>query len=332
VTLYRNALERLRSIPGVESAGIGETVPMGGEGESTVIRLPDHPAASQKKLPFANYTIISPGYFSAIGTPLLRGRDFAESDTATSVPVAIVNSEMERKYWPGQSAIGKQVGPGSTRFPLLTIVGVVPNVKHISLREETVPEMFVLYTQKPWPSMLNMRVALRTKIDPGSMTESARQVIHSLDPELPLAKVAALTTLVNESMAQPRFSMLLLTSFGILALMLACIGMYGVISYSVTQRTQEIGVRMALGAARRNVFALVLGRGARLVTVGIGIGLVAAWGVTRTMSSFLYGVAPTDPLTFGAVSLLLAEVALLACYLPARRATRIDPILALRYE
>jgi predicted permease len=332
VTLYRNALERLRSIPGIESAGIGETVPMGGEGESTVIRLPDHPATSQKELPFANYTIISPGYFSAIGTPLLRGRDFVESDTATSVPVAIVNAEMEKKYWPGQSAIGKQVGPGSPRFPLATIVGVVPNVKHISLREETAPEMFVLYTQNPWPSMLNMRVALRTKTDPASITESVREAIHSLDPDLPLAKVATLTTLVNDSMAQPRFSMLLLTSFGMLALALASIGMYGVISYSVMQRTQEIGVRMALGAARQNVFAMVLGRGARLVSLGIGIGVVAALGVTRTMASFLFGVAPTDPLTFAGVSLLLVAVALLACYLPARRATRIDPIVALRYE
>jgi predicted permease len=332
VTLYRNALERLRSIPGVESAGIGETVPMGGEGESTVIRLPDHPATSQKELPFANYTIISPGYFSAIGTPLLRGRDFVESDTATSVLVAIVNAEMEKKYWPGQSAIGKQVGPGSPRFPLATIVGVVPNVKHISLREETAPEMFVLYTQNPWPSMLNMRVALRTKTDPASITESVREAIHSLDPDLPLAKVATLTTLVNDSMAQPRFSMLLLTSFGMLALALASIGMYGVISYSVMQRTQEIGVRMALGAARQNVFAMVLGRGARLVSLGIGIGVVAALGVTRTMASFLFGVAPTDPLTFAGVSLLLVAVALLACYLPARRATRIDPIVALRCE
>jgi len=332
VTLYHNVLEQVRSIPGVESAGIGETVPMGGEGESTVIRLPDHPAASQKELPFANYTIISPGYFSSIGTPLLRGRDFVESDTAESVPVAIVNVAMEKKYWAGESAIGKQVGPGSPRYPLLTIVGVVPDLKHISLREETVPEMFVLYTQRPWPSMLNMRVALRTKTDPASTTESVRQTIHSFDAELPLAKVASLSTLVDDSMSQPRFAMLLLTAFGMLALLLASIGMYGVISYSVLQRTQEIGVRMALGAARRNVFAMVLGQGARLVSVGIGIGLVAAFAVTRTMAGFLYGVEPTDPLTFAGVAALLVVVALLACYLPARRATHIDPIVALRYE
>src|SRR5579864_7692109 len=332
VALYRNALDRLRSIPGVQSAGIGETVPMGGEGESTVIRMPDHPAASQKELPFANYTIISPGYLSAVGTPLLRGRDFTEADTADSMPVAIVNAAMERKYWPGQGAIGKQVGPGSARFPLLTIVGVVPDVKHTSLREETAPEMYVLYTQKPWPSMLNMRVALRTKTDPASMAATVREAIHSLDPDLPLAKVATLAMLVDDSMSQPRFSMFLLGSFGALALLLASIGMYGVISYSVAQRTQEIGIRMALGAERRNVFGLVLGQGVRLAGLGIGIGLMAAFGATRLMASFLYGVQPTDPFTFTAVSLLLVGIALLACYLPARRATRVDPIVALRYE
>lgn len=332
VALYRDALERLRSIPGVQSAGIGETVPMGGEGESTVIRLPDHPAIDQKELPFANYTIISPGYLSAVGTPMLRGRDFSESDAVDSSPVTIVNAAMERKYWPGQSAIGKQVGPGSARFPLLTIVGVVPNIKHISLREETTPEMFVVYTQKPWPSMLNMRVALRTKVDPASITASVRESIHSLDPDLPLAKVSTLTTLVDDSMSQPRFSVLLLSFFGMLALLLASIGMYGVISYSVLQRTQEIGIRMALGAGRRNVFGMVLGQGARLAGLGIVIGLVAAFGLTRVMASVLYGVKPTDPLTFTMVSVILAVIALLASYLPARRATRMNPIVALRHE
>jgi len=332
VALYRNALYRLRTIPGVESAGIGETVPMGGEGESTVIRMPDHPAGSSKETPFANFTIVSPGYFSSVGTPLLRGRDFLETDTADSMQVAIVNAAMEKKYWPGGSAIGKQVGPGSTRYPLLTIVGIVPDVKHISLREETTPEMYVVYTQKPWPSMLNMRVALRTKVDPASMTGSVREAIHSIDPDLPLAKVTTLTTLVDESMSQPRFSMLLLATFGALALLLASIGMYAVISYSVGQRTREIGIRMALGAERSNVFEMILGQGARLAGVGIATGLVAALGVTQLMASFLFGVQPTDPLTFAGVSLLLMGVALLACYVPARRATRVDPMIALRHE
>jgi predicted permease len=332
VTLYRNALERLRAIPGVEAAGIGETVPMGGEGESTVIRMPDHPAATQKELPFSNYTMISPGYFRAVGTPLLRGRDFQEADTADSMPVAIVNEAMEKKFWPSQGALGKQVGPQSTRYPLLTIVGIVPDVKHISIREVATPEMYVLYIQKPWPSMLNMRVALRTASDPASMTESAREAIRSLDSDLPLAKVATLTTLVDDSLSQPRFSMLLLASFSALALLLASIGMYGVVSYSVLQRTQEIGIRMALGAERHRVFGMVLGQGARLAGLGIAIGLFVSLGTTRMMVSFLYGVRPLDPLTFSGVSVLLVGIALLACYLPARRAMRVDPIVALRYE
>jgi putative ABC transport system permease protein len=305
---------------------------MGGEGESTVIRVPDHPAASQKEMPFANFTVISPGYFSAIGTPLLRGRDFQETDTTDSMPVAIVNAAMERKYWATDGALGKQVGPGSTRFPLLTIVGVVLDVKHTSLREETAPEMYVLYNQKPWPSLLNMRVALRTKADPAAMTESVRENIHAIDPDLPLAKVMTLATLLDDSMAQPRFSVFLLGAFGALALLLASIGMYGVISYSVLLRTQEIGIRMALGAQRRKVFGMVLGQGAQLAGLGIAIGLVVALGVTRLMASFLYGVRATDPLTFFAVSLLLLGLALLACYLPARRAMRVDPMVALKYE
>jgi predicted permease len=332
VTLFQNLLERLRAIPGVQSAGIGETVPMSGEGESTTIRIPDHPAASLKEMPFANFTVISPGFFAAVGTPLLRGRDFQQTDTTDSMPVAIVNKAMERKYWPNEGAIGKQVAPASTRYPLLTIVGVVPDVKHTSLREETAPELYVLYNQKPWPSMLNMRLALRTEADPAGITEGVRENIHAIDPNLPLAKVATLTTLVNDSMAQPRFSVFLLGSFGILALLLAAIGMYGVISYSVLQRTQEIGIRMALGAQRRKVFGMVLGQGARLAGWGIAIGFIAALGVTRLLASFLYGVRPTDPLTFAAVSLVLLAIVLLACYLPARRAMRVDPMVALKYE
>jgi predicted permease len=332
VPLLRNALERLRAIPGVQSAGIGETVPMGGEGESTVIRFTDHLETNQKELPFANYTIISPGYLSSVGTPLLRGRDFSEADTADSLPVAIVNATMEKKYWPGRSALGEHVGPGSTRFPLLTIVGVVADVKHTSLREQSAPEMYVLYTQKQWPSMLNMRVALRTKTDPASVTQSVREAIRAVDPDLPLAKVATLTTLVSDSLSQPRFAMVLLASFGLLALLLASIGMYGVISYSVMQRTQEIGIRIALGAERHNVLGMVLRQGARLALIGIGVGLVGAFAATRAIGGFLYGIEATDPLTFVAVSLLLIAIGLLACYLPARRATRVDPIVALRYE
>jgi len=180
--------------------------------------------------------------------------------------------------------------------------------------------------------MLNMRIARRTYADPAAMTTSAREAIQSVDPDLPLAKVATLETLVDESVAQPRFAMLLLAGFALLALILACVGMYGVISYSVTQRTHEIGVRMALGAAQRDVSRMIPRQGALLTGLGIAIGLVTAFGVTRLMRGFLFGVPPADPLTFCCVCILLIGVALLACYFPARRATRVDPLVALRYE
>jgi ABC-type antimicrobial peptide transport system permease subunit len=192
--------------------------------------------------------------------------------------------------------------------------------------------MYVLYNQKPWPSMLTMQAVLRTKSDPAAMTAIVRETVHSVNSGLPVEKLTTLSTLVDNAMTQPRFSMLVLGSFGALAIVLACIGMYGVVSYSAAQRTREIGIRMALGAERRTVFAMVVGQGARLAGLGIAIGLAAALGVTRAMTRFLYGVHPTDPQTFAAVSLLLVAVALLACYLPAWRATRVDPMIALRHE
>jgi ABC-type antimicrobial peptide transport system permease subunit len=228
--------------------------------------------------------------------------------------------------------VGKHVGLGSKRYPLMTVIGVVADIKHLSFREEPAPEMYVPFTQKLYPSLLTMQVVLRTKTDPSAMTASVRDAIHSVDPDLPLADVTTLDAIVGNSMAQPRFSLLLLGSFAAIALLLASIGLYGVISYSVAQRTQEIGIRTALGAQRHNVFGMILREGVQLVGLGIVIGIAVALGVTQIMAGFLYGVRPQDPLTFLAVALVLMAVALIACYVPARRATRVDPMMALRYE
>jgi predicted permease len=330
--LYQKVLQKLRSGPEVESAGIIETLPMGGATESTGIRIPGHIPADKNETPYSNYTIASPGYFATVGTPVLRGRDFRESDTADSLPVTIINSAMAKKFWPGGDPLDKQVGPGSPLYPAATIVGIVADTKRLSLREESTPEMFVLYNQKVWPSLLTMDVVLRTKTDPASASAGAREAIHSVDPDLPLAKIATLETLVDDSVTQQRFTMLVLGAFAGLALLLASVGMYGVISYSTMQRTGEIGIRMALGAQRRNVLVMVLSHGGRLAGLGITIGLVAALAMTHLMASFLYGVQPADPATFAAVALLLGAVALLACYLPARRAMRVEPTVALRHE
>jgi len=227
------------------------------------------------------------------------------------------------------------VGVEDTRWPTRTVIGIVADIKHNSLRDAPAPEMYVPYTQneiKIWPSMQTMQAALRTKADPAALTASVREALRSVDADLPLANVTTLAGLVDDSMVQPRFSLLLVGSFGGLALVLAMIGMYGVISYSVQQRTQEIGIRMALGASRGAVLRMILGLGAQLAALGIAIGLLASWMVTRTMESFLYQVRATDPLTFAAVSTALMCVALAACYIPARRAMSVDPNIALRYE
>ena len=333
--LYQQVLLRLQSVPAVRSVGFASVVPMGGAADGTVIRIPEHPAANRSEQPYSNYSFISPGYFTAIGAPLLRGRDFSDADTLTSPHVTIINRVMANRYFPGEDPIGKQVGVGSTKFPVRTIVGVVGDIKHASLREVPEPEMLVPFTQneiKVWPSMQTMQFAVRTKIDDASIEESIRQAVHAVDPDLPIAKFATLATLVDSSMTADRFSMILVTSFGVLALVLASIGMYGVISYSVMQRTPEIGIRMALGAERIQIFLMVLRHGAYLAMAGIGIGLLAAVAAARMMRRFLYGVQPTDPITFLAVSVLLILVVLLACYVPGRKAMKVDPMIALRYE
>ena len=308
-------------------------MPMSGGQESSAFAIPGRTFdKSSGRNPIASYTIASPGYFSAIGTPILRGRPFLDSDTADSQPVAIISKTLADQFYPGEDPIGKSIKLPPAKYPTLTIVGIAADVKHFTVRESTGPEFYVVYTQKPYPDMLTMQVALRTQADPRAIIGSAREAIRSVDPTLPIAKVSTLASLVDDSMTQPRFSMLLLAAFAALALLLASIGIYGVISYAVAQRTQEFGIRLALGAQPRNVFSMVLGQGARLALLGVVLGFIAAFAVTRLMTSLLFGVQPTDPVTFIAVPALLMGVALLACYIPARRATRVDPIIALRYE
>ena len=333
--LYGRVLLELGALPAVQSAGFASVAPMHGDPDATVIRLPEHPTPPDGVRPFAFYSFVAPGYFRSIGATIREGREMADTDTASSVPVAIINATMAKKYFPGEDPIGRQVGVGNPHMALRTVVGVVADIKHSSLREPASAEMFVPYTQndlRVWPSMQSMQFVLRTKAEPASLSRQIQGTVHAIDPEIPIAEMATLTEIVDSSVTADRFSMLLLSAFGLLALLLASIGMYGVISWSVLQQTSEIGIRIALGAQRRQILLMVLGQGARLAFAGIGIGLAAALAATRLIARFLYGVQATDPATFAAVSLLLVAVALLASYLPARRAMRIDPMKAIRLE
>lgn len=329
---YTDVRHRLQTIPGVEAAGIVETIPMDGATEASGLRFPGRPAVDGRHRGFSNYTVASPGYLRAAGTTLVRGRDFLDSDDANSPPVTIINTTMAKKYWPNDDPIGKQVGPLSTKYPAATVIGIAADVKHLSLREDAQPEMYVLYTQKVYPSLLVMNAIIRARIEPESLASACRAAVQSVDPDLPIASVETLTTIVRESLTPQRFAMQLLAAFGMLALVLASVGVYGLVSYSVGQRTREIGVRLALGANRAEIFRLILGEGAWSALPGVAAGFALAIAAARLLARFLYGVHPFDPLTFTVVPALLIAVVFVASAIPARRATRLDPLAALRTE
>jgi predicted permease len=333
--LFNQVLRRLQSVPEVESAGFSSVLPMGGEPDQAMIRILEQPDVNGNGRLVANYSFVSPGYFRTVGAPLLHGRDISDRDTPATEPVAIINSAMAKKYWPGENPIGKQIGVPLPGIPLRTIVGVVGDIKQVSLREEPAPKVFVPYTQDEnlveFP-MQSMEYAVRTRGDSSSIAENVRAAVHAADAGLPIARYSKLEALVDASTVTDRFLVLLLTAFGVLALLLASIGMYGVISYSVMHRTPEIGVRIALGAGRSQILIFILGQGIRIVCSGIALGLIVAFATTRLMTRFLYGVQPVDPITFAAVSFLQVAVVLLACYVPARKAMKVDPVIALRYE
>jgi putative ABC transport system permease protein len=273
---------------------------------------------------------LTPDYFKAMGIPLLKGRAFTDQERADAPRALIINEALARKYFPGEDPIGKRLGFDEAEKQVWwEVVGVVGNVKHKRLDLEAKPELFFPYEQQP-QNFLSMVV--RTSQDPGGMAGAVRSQVLSLDPEQPVFDIKTMDERLSKSVSQSRFITLLLAAFSGLALILSAVGVYGVMSYTVTQRTHEIGIRMALGAQAGDVLRLVLGQGMKLTLIGVGLGLAAALLLTRVMASLLYGVTATDPLTFVAVAALLSAVALLACFIPARRALKVDPMVALRYE
>jgi putative ABC transport system permease protein len=324
---HRQLVEQLQQVPGVQSASLVRGLPFSGNGGTISIVLPDREPPPKGQEPEVMFNTAMPNYFETIGIPLLQGRLFGNEDQARTTPVVVINQTMAHRFWPNQDPLGKQVklGDGTT----VTVIGVVGDAKHYWLEEEQKPQMYDSYSQDPG---LFATVVVRTNVEPLSLSEPVRQALWRVDADQPMWKIRTVEFLVKRSTADRRFLMALMGIFAVLALVLTIIGLYGVISYLVNQRTQEIGIRMALGAQMRDIMRMVLKQGMVLVLTGVGLGLGAAWLLTRLMSRLLYQVSATDPLTFVAISLLLITVALLACYIPARRATKVDPLVALRYE
>jgi putative ABC transport system permease protein len=325
LAFYQQVLERLQALPGVEAAGAVSRLPLAGGNSSRSFNV-----AGIEKGYEADIRVSTPDYFRAMGIPLLKGRGFNDSDIRSSLPLAIVNQALARTVFAGQDPIGKQItnfGPDSLT---LQIVGVVGNVRHLGLDTEPHAEIYQLLGQAQWPSMfVTMRSATS---DAMSLTSAAQTAVWSVNQDVPLANLRIMQDVIANSVQRRRFSMLLLTVFAAVAMLLAATGLYGVMSYSVAQRTKEIGIRMALGARRPNLLALIVKQGMALVLMGIAAGTMLSFAMTRLISGMLFGISATDPLTFAAVAALLGAVALLANYLPALRAASVDPMVALRYE
>jgi putative ABC transport system permease protein len=327
-------LERLRSLPGVESAAFVAPMPFSGGNVGSDFRIEGRPKPEPGQEPDANNRSVTAQYFQAIRIPLIKGRYFTEQDQRVGVGAAIINETLARLYFPNEDPIGKfisNIGANQNDGDpqRWEIVGVIGDVRHSSLTKAPNPELYLPYQQNSW-SWGNFFV--RTTNDPAALTRSFTEVVRSGDKTVPVTNVRALTQAISNTVAQERFYTLLFALFGVTGLLLTLTGIYGVISYTVSQQTQEIGIRMALGAQSRDVLKLVVGQGLVLTLIGVSLGLLGALGLTRLMQTLLFSVSATDPLTFAGVSAALIAVALAACYVPARRATKVDPLVALRTE
>ncbi|HVG31968.1 MAG TPA: ABC transporter permease [Pyrinomonadaceae bacterium] len=323
----QQVLERIEAVPGVGSVSVVAGPPFSGLTASRYFQIEGRPPRPAGEGLNAGYNAASPNYFQTLGIPLRRGRDFTKQDVMGTPEVVIINEAMARRFWPDEDAVGGRLRIGEDAWR--TVVGVVGDVRHTGLDEEPKPEMFYPYLQSPLSFMTLM---VRSTTDEKALRASIQREIRAVDPDLPVYGIKSMEQMISESVSPRRLNMILLTTFAVVALVMAALGIYGVMAYSVSQRTHEIGIRMALGAQRGDVLKMIVGQGMILTLMGIGIGLAASFGLTRLMRSLLYGVTATDPLTYIAVALVLGTVALMASLIPARRATRVDPMEALRYE
>lgn len=329
---YTDVVRRVEALPGVKSAAVTTNLPLYDQGNSIGITIEGRPApAPGQKLIIAT-RVISPKYFQTMGIPVLQGRSFGVQETAPLPGLVVISETMARRYWPGQEPVGKRLCPGTPESPddWFQIIGVVKDVHQFELTAEPKPQMYLSYHQVGFFEPRDLVVS--TTVEPLSLAATVRKAVWEIDKDQPVSNIRTMNDIAAESVARQRFSMLLLGIFAGVALLLAAVGIYGVMSYSVTQRRNEIGIRMALGAQKSDVLKLTVGQGLKLVLIGVGCGLVGAFMLTRLMSSLLFGVGATDSRTFISISVILVSVALLASYIPARRATKVDPLTALRYE
>ena len=327
---YTDLVQRVKTRPGVESAAAVNYLPLGGSNSSDAYLVEGAPEPARGRENIGRYRVCTPDYFTTMRIPIVKGRAFTEQDKAGAPRVVIVNETLARKHWPGQDAIGKRIRLDDSidKAPWMEIAGVSKDVKH-ELTLEVTPEYYLPHAQDSWNAMV---LVARTTVDPASLAGAIRQDVWAIDKDQPVFDVRTMQEVRSISMGLQTFSSQMIGIFAGVALLLASIGIYGVMVFVVTQRTQEIGIRMALGARTPDVLKLIVTNGMKLALMGLGLGLVAAWGVTRFFASLLVGVQPTDLLTFSVVSICLLAAAFLACYLPARRATKVDPLEALRYE
>jgi putative ABC transport system permease protein len=325
---HRQVVEQLRAVPGVESAALIRGLPLTGNSGSVRFTLPDRETPPRGQEPQAQVNTATPDYFATIGIPFVTGRLFGDDDRLDTPVVYVINQTMAQRFWPGQDPVGKQIKFVGDDAPG-TVVGVVGDAKHDWLSEEQRPQIYNCYSQSPG---LFATVVVRTKVEPLSLSQAVREAVWKVDKDQPVWKVRTLASLLAFNVADKRFLMLLMVVFASLALTITAIGLYGVVNYTVGRRTHEIGIRMALGARAADVLKLVISQGMRLTLTGVGIGLIASFALTRFIQTLLFGVSATDTLTFTCVSALLGGVALLACYIPARRAAKVDPSIALRHE
>ena len=326
---YDEVVSRVAALPGVQAAAVVSNLPLGGNKDMYGFHVEEKPLANPEEAPSVERYVVSPEYLRAMRIPLLAGREFDDRDGPKAPFVALISESTARSIWPNENPIGKRVRMGGTDGPPRTIVGITGNVSHYGL--DTPPDLQAYVPEAQWTSS-DMQLVVRSPVEPRALLEAVRKEIWAVDKDLPIYRVATMAQLVSGSVAQRRFIVVLLSLMALLAATLAALGIYSVMSYSVTQRTQELGIRMALGAQSSDVLKLVVGQGLLLTLGGIAVGLTASLALTRVMSSLLFGIGATDTVTFALISVVVAGVALGACFVPARRATKVDPMVALRYE